>query len=87
MRILMNTRNSKMVKIDVAESFAKELKQVLLENKSNISYMVMNKGTRRALEEVLMEDYDMECGRDWTTYWGVPFAVCNVLKFGEVELI
>lgn len=80
-----------MVKIDVVESFTKELMQTLLENRGRVSYLIMNDETEKVLEDVCVKDSNMGYPETkdgyYATYWGVPIAKCNKLAFGEIELI
>jgi len=74
------------------------LKDIL--NKSdldNIQYIVMNEHTLHTLEAEIEISYAhisnlfnrqvKEAGQYFRTIYGIPVAVCNRLKFGEVDIV
>ena len=49
------------------------------------SYLVMNSDTKKALEATL--EYKVVESPRYATYMGVPIAICENHKFGDVELV
>lgn len=67
------------------------LQQRILEYGGRISYLVMNTDTMQNLRAKAIRDIDyspsVNAGKTYETYWGIPVAICEQIKDGEVELV
>ena len=51
-------------------------------------YLVINENTLKLLETItLFHLFPNKNENDYGTYWGIPIAICNKLKDGEVEIV
>ena len=51
-------------------------------------YLIINENTLKLLEAITYSSLFLnKKENDYGTYWGIPIAICNKLKDGEVEVI
>lgn len=51
-------------------------------------YLIINENTLKLLETITYSYlFSNKNKNDYGTYWGIPIALCNKLKDGEVEIV